>query len=162
MEHLGEKAGEMGVCEKCAGLFVRPSDPMPGMVALPWDVAPADVEPPTETATKAKESARESESGSPRRTHGSVGKGRRLDRFDTRELLTPLNELGLHGILVAWSPKQPGNLKVGTTSGCPKDEADRKILDLALAWIKARSPQLYAKLLVELARLDPAQRVDDE
>ena len=74
--------------------------------------------------------------------------------FETRQLLEPLEPLGVHAVLIAWSQGEGGSLKIGTTSGCPKEESERMLLKAALQLIKAKSPRLHAKLQIELARLE--------
>lgn len=157
LEHRPQRAGKMGTCDQCKAEYVEPTDPLPGMTASLWETT----ETSHSTASNKPKGAG-SKPASPQNPKSDdekpVPSNRRslskLDQFDTRELLAPLADLGLHGILVAWSPKRPGSLKVGTSSGCPKEDADRKIMELALAWIKQRSPKLYAKLLVELSKID--------
>lgn len=168
IEHRPERAGKMGTCDQCSTQFVEPSDPLPGMTAELWETTPAPQLPSNDSSKESlnskagsRPSRRSQPSSASSPSSSPKARASKLDQFDTRELLAPLGNLGLHGVLITWSAKRPGSLKLGTSSGCPKEEADRKVMEVALSWVKQRSPKLYAKLLIELAKLEASERDDD-
>jgi hypothetical protein len=83
-----------------------------------------------------------------------------LHEFDTRQLLQPLEELEVRGLLIAWTQNRSEGLKIGTTSGCPKDESEKLLLKAALQLIKSRSTDLHATVSRELARLEMARQTE--
>jgi hypothetical protein len=77
-----------------------------------------------------------------------------LNRFETRQLLQPLEELNLYGLLIAWTENRDEGVKIGTTSGCPKEESEKVLLKAALQLIKSKSTDLHSMVVKELSRLD--------
>ena len=83
-----------------------------------------------------------------------------LHEFDTRQLLQPLEELEVRGLLIAWTQNRSEGLKIGTTSGCPKDESEKLLLKAAMQLIKSKSIDLHATVSRELARLEKARQTE--
>lgn len=150
------RAGLQRRCPRCQGRFLEPTDPLPGVapeaLVLP-DESEAQAAATSPLDAKSHELGRAQGSS----THaGGVPKPEKsaLNRFETRQLLQPLEELNLYGLLIAWTENRDEGVKIGTTSGCPKEESEKVLLKAALQLIKSKSTDLHTLVVKELARLD--------
>ena len=170
-------------CPRCQGKFLEPTDPLPGVapdaliqtededgpeVEIEEPVSDQAVEPTVSTSsedvptptevTEPTEVAEPSEATEPVDANEPIKSA--LHEFDTRQLLQPLEELEVRGLLIAWTQNRSEGLKIGTTSGCPKDESEKFLLKAALQLIKSRSTDLHATVSRELARLEMARQTE--
>lgn len=168
-------------CPRCQGKFLEPTDPLPGVapdaLILTEDeddpereieeaISDKAVEPAVNTpsesvpapaeVTESSKAPEPSESTEPVEANEPAKSA--LQEFDTRQLLQPLEELEVRGLLIAWTQNRSEGLKIGTTSGCPKDESEKLLLKAALQLIKSKSTDLHATVSRELARLEMARK----
>lgn len=166
-------------CPRCQGKFLEPTDPLPGVapdaliqtededgpeVEIEEPVSDQAVEPTVNTSPEdiptATEVMEPTEVTEPVEANEPIKSA--LHEFDTRQLLQPLEELEVRGLLIAWTQNRSEGLKIGTTSGCPKDESEKLLLKAALQLIKSRSTDLHATVSRELARLEMARQTEKD
>ena len=139
------RAGLQRRCPRCQGRFIEPTDPLPGVIPEAV-VVPDESEDPE--APQSSDDSELQEQTAPKPKESA------LSQFDTRQLLQPLEQLNLYGLLIAWTGNREEGVKIGTTSGCPKEESEKVLLKAALQLIKSKSAELHTTVVKELARLD--------
>jgi hypothetical protein len=147
------RAGLQRRCPRCQGRFLEPTDPLPGVtpeaIVLPEESDDLAANPSTDDSEATEQAAIPNAVSSVPKPDKSA-----LSQFETRQLLQPLEKLNLYGLLIAWTGNREEGVKIGTTSGCPKEESEKVLLKAALQLIKSKSAELHSMVVKELARLD--------